>query len=155
MLALRLVRLIEAHSEPLARGVMLKVIADGRCRDYGNVPPGEVQARVREIYRNLGDWLVNRGEDTLRKRYMEIGARRFHQDVSPASLTWAILAVKEHLIEFQESEGFVDGSVELAGEFELFRQIEAFFDRAVYFALLGYEQERNAVAEQQLALSSA
>jgi hypothetical protein len=155
MLALRLVRLIEAHSEPLARSLMLKVVADGRCADYGNVPPGELQARVREIYRHVGDWLVNRGEDTLRKRYTEIGVRRFHQNVSAGALVWAILAVKEHLIEFLESEGFVDDSVELVGEFELFRQVDSFFDRAVYYAVCGHEQERAAMQEQQVALSSA
>jgi hypothetical protein len=130
-------------------------VADGRCTDYGNVPPGELQARVREIYRHLGEWLVNRGEEMLRNRYMEIGARRFHQGVSAAALTWAILAVKEQLIEFLESEGFVDDSVELVGEFELFRQVDSFFDRAVYYAICGYEQERAALQEQQLALSSA
>jgi hypothetical protein len=43
---------------------------------YRNVPPGELEQRVYEIYRHLADWLLGKSELNVEKRYTEIGAKR-------------------------------------------------------------------------------
>ncbi len=43
---------------------------------YRNVPPGELEQRVYEIYRHLADWLLGKSELDVEKRYTEIGATR-------------------------------------------------------------------------------
>ena len=63
MLAYRLVRLIEAQSPTLADSLLDRVMESDLLRDYQKVPSSELQERVFEIYRHLGDWLL--------------GARRF------------------------------------------------------------------------------
>jgi hypothetical protein len=56
MLAYKLVRLIETHSEGLAASLLTKVQTSEFTRDYRNVPPEDLQERVLEIYRHLGEF---------------------------------------------------------------------------------------------------
>ncbi len=47
---------------------------------------------------------------------------------------------KENLWEFLKSEAVMDGAIEITGELEILQMLEMFFDRAIYFAAVGYEE---------------
>src|SRR5581483_3262737 len=100
MLAYRLVRLIETHSDALATSLLQKVQNSEVVPLYSNVPAEELKQRVYEIYRHLGDWLLGKSEFDIEKRYAEIGARRAQQSVPLSQLTWTIILTKENLWEF-------------------------------------------------------
>lgn len=140
MIALRLVRLIETHSEELAEGLTQKLLSSDRTRDLRKVPANELHHRCHEIYRNLSEWLLNKTEQDIEVVYKKLGARRASQGVSMAALTWAILLTKEHLWGFLEWEGVHGGLHNVFGELELLRLLDQFFDRAVYHATEGYEE---------------
>ena len=78
MLAIRLVRLIENHSEQLSRELSEKVWNSPRCSDLHKVPATELESRTREIYRNLSDWLLDKteAEVEMERRYTELGEAR-------------------------------------------------------------------------------
>lgn len=139
MLALRLVHLIESHSDELADGLIRKLHTTERMRDLRKVPAAELHARCREIYRNLSEWLLTKTEADIKNVYNALGARRAMQGVSIAHLAWAILQTKEHLWDFLEREGLHGSAQDVFGELELLRQLDQFFDRAIYFAAEGYE----------------
>jgi hypothetical protein len=140
MIAQRLVQLIETHADQLARDVMEKLATSERASDLQKVRPEELKFRVYEIYRNLGDWLLNRTEAAIEQRYTAIGARRASQGVALSHLICAITLVKEELWQFMGREGRVDSHVELFQELELLLMVDRFFDRAIYHATRGYEQ---------------
>jgi hypothetical protein len=140
MIALRLVRLIETHSEELAEGLTQKILSSERTRDMRKVPANELHHRCHEIYRNLSDWLLNKTEHDIEKVYKDLGARRASQGVSLAALTWALMLTKEHLWSFLEWEGVHGGLHNVFGELELLRLLDQFFDRALYHTTEGYEQ---------------
>src|ERR1700758_1491486 len=97
MLAFRLVRLIETHSDGLASSLLEKVQNSPLVPDYGNVPAEELKQRVYEIYRHLGEWLLSNSERDIESRYRLIGARRAAQGVPVSQLTWTIILTKENL----------------------------------------------------------
>lgn len=140
MIALRLVRLIENHSEELAEGLTKKLLSSERTRDLRKIPADELHQRCHEIYRNLSDWLLNKTEHEIEGVYKALGVRRAGQGISIAGLTWAILLTKEHLWTFLEWEGVHGGLHNVFGELELLRLLDQFFDRALYYAAEGYEQ---------------
>lgn len=146
MLALRLVQLIESHSDELADGLIRKLHTSDRVQDMRKVPAAELHARCHEIYRNLSSWLLTKTEAEIEKVYTQVGARRAEQGVSLAHLTWALLQTKEHLWDFLNQEGLHGGAQDVFGELELLRQLDQFFDRAVYFAAEGYEQAKKEKA---------
>lgn len=140
MLAIRLVRLIEAHSEQLSRGLTEKVWNCPRCSDLNKVPADEFRARTQEIYRNLSDWLLYKTEAEVERRYTQLGARRAGQGVAFSHFVWAVTATKEYVRDFMQREGLVDSALDLYGELELLALLDQFFDRALYYAAIGYER---------------
>ena len=153
MIAYRLIRLIETHSDKLAAGLVRRVRNSPQLTDYHNVPHEELQQRVYEVYHHLGEWLLGASKFDIEKRYMEIGARRAHQHVPLSQLMWAIQLTKENLWEFVKQEAVLDEPMELFGEFELLQLTDQFFAKAVYCAALGYERVCGETARKTSAVA--
>lgn len=139
MIALRLVRLIESHSEQLTESLVHKLERSSRAADLRKVPAQELRERAREIYRNLSDWLLTKTEDDIERVYTPLGRRRAEQGVTLSALCWALMMTEENLWDFLEMEGMREKPLEILGGFELLRLLDSFFDQAIYFATLGYE----------------
>ncbi len=152
MMLYRLVRLIESHSQSLAACLLDQVQSSELTHTYQqNVPAEELKERVYEIYRHLGEWLIAKDESDLQGRYLQIGARRAVQRVPLSEVIWVIVLTKENLWEFVKKEAVLERPVEVFGELEMLQLLEQFFDRAIYFASVGYELE---IADQILRESA-
>ena len=141
MIAVRLVRLIEQHSE----GLLQKFQTSSRTAELRKVPIQELRHRSHEILRNLSDWLLSKSDAEIERRYREIGALRAAQNVSLAHVCWGLFLTKEQVWSFHQREGFLRGALEIFGELELLRLLDQFFDRATCYCVEGYE---NAKLEQ-------
>lgn len=140
MVGLRLVHLVENHSDEVVENLIAKIQHSPRTRDMRKVPPEELRARLYEILRHLSEWLLTKTDREIEKRYLEVGARRAAQGVSLAAFCWAIVLAKEHLWEFLNRQALTHSPVELYGEMELLRLLDQFFDRALYYATEGYQR---------------
>src|SRR5579863_3223600 len=141
MFSYRLVRLIESHADALAAGLEERVQANPQVTHFSDISAQELKDRVYEIYRHLGEWLLGKNELDIEQRYHEIGVRRAQQKVPLSEVVQAIVLVKENLWDFLKSEAVMDRAVEIMGELELLQMLEMFFDRAIYYAAVGYEEE--------------
>src|ERR1700757_5129496 len=142
MMLYRLVHLIESNSNALATCLLDRVNNSQATPDYKQVPPDDLKERVYEIYRHLGDWLMTKDELDLERRYLKIGAERARQRVPFSQVAWAIVLTKDNLWEFLKKESPLDRPVEAYGELEMLQLLDHFFDRAIYYAALGYELVR-------------
>lgn len=142
MLAYRLVRLIETHSDGLAASLLERVRTSPLVPEYRNVPADELKQRVYEIYRHLGEWLLSKSEKDIERRYIDIGARRAAQNVPVSQVTWTIVLTKENLWEYLKKESVIERPTEIFGELEMLQLLDQFFDRAIYFGAIGHEQYR-------------
>jgi hypothetical protein len=150
MIALRLVRLIETHSEQLAESLLHKLERSSRSADLKKVSAQEIRERTREVYRNLSDWILTKTEDDIEHVYMPLGRRRAEQGVALSALCWALMMTEENLWDFLELEGMRERPLEILGGFELLRLLDQFFDQAIYFATLGYEDYwKQKLAEEE------
>jgi len=149
MISYRLVRLIETHADTLAAGLEKKVTSSSELAHFRAVPGHELRERVYEIYRHLGEWLLGRNQADIEVRYREIGARRALQNVPLCELIQAIVLTKENLWDFLRSEAIMDRAVEILGELELLQMLEQFFDRAIYFAAVGYQEQVDRIRPEE------
>jgi hypothetical protein len=140
MLALRLVRLIEARSDKLAAGLLERIRTSSRTLDYLKISEEELRQQTYDIYRHLGDWLLNKTETDIEHRYVKLGMLRYEEGVKFSDFMWAVVITKENLWRYVQSEVGVEGVLELFSEIELIRLLDQFFDRALYYAALGYER---------------
>jgi len=143
--AQRLVRLIETHSDGLAASLLERTRQSEKTRNYiDKVPPEDLRQRVYDIYHHLGQWLITKKESDVEERYLEIGALRLRQGVLLSQLIWAILLVKDNLFDFLNREAAIERPSEVFGELEILQLLDQFFERAVYYAAVGYERGRAA-----------
>jgi hypothetical protein len=144
MVTYRLVDLIEKHSEALAAKLLDNVQRSEFTRSFvaGRVPADELRERVCEIYRHLGEWVLAKTDAELEHRYRSIGARRYHQHVPLPEMVWAIILAKQTLWEFLSWESAPERPSEVIGELGLLQMMGSFFDRAIHYAVLGYEDAR-------------
>jgi len=155
MIALKLVRLIESHHEELAHTLMRKVEESTKCAELkARVPRQELEHRFEEVYRNLSDWLLTKTEHDIFRTYTALGKHRYEQGVPFQQFMWGIMLVKENLWEFLERESVDLNALALRGEFELLRLAGQFFDKAMYYAALGY-WEAHEFAEHEKKMAHA
>jgi hypothetical protein len=135
-----LIQLVETHADNLVAGVLRKLKSSDRCPELlQRVPVEELQRRIYEIYRHLGDWLFGKLEFEIEERYIGLGIRRAKQGVPLRELLWTINTAKEYLWEYLAQEGLLEQPVDLYGARELLQSLRLFFDHALYYAVVGYE----------------
>ena len=140
LLAYRLVKLIENHSDGLARSLHNRYRESEKCSAYANVPDSELTEKVYEVYRHLGDWLLGKTEADIEQRYLEVGAQRAAQGVPVSQVVWMICLVRENLWEYLQKHAELERPAEIFGELELLEMLDKFFHLAIYYAALGHER---------------
>jgi hypothetical protein len=154
MIALRLVHLIESHSDQLAGSLLSKLERSRRAADLRKDPEQEIRERTYEVYRNLSDWLLTKTEDDVERVYQRLGRRRAEQGVALSALCWGIMMIERNLWDFLELEGMREKPLEILGSLELLHLLDQFFEKAVYYAILGYEGYwREKLAESSAAVA--
>lgn len=143
MFAVRLVHLIETHADKLSEALMHKLKNYDECRELlSKVPAHELKHRTREIYSHLSEWLLSKTLSDVEERYIGLGARRARQGVPFSQVMFAVQTTKHVLWDYLLLEGLLEPE-DLIGEMELVRSLGQFFDRALYYAAVGYEQTAN------------
>jgi hypothetical protein len=145
LLAYRLVRLIETHADKLADSALKLLQESEKTRGFANADSeADFRKAVFEIYTHLGEWVMGKSEEDIARRYTEIGRKRASQGVLLSELNWAIVIAREALWEFLKAEDNLERPTEVFGELKLLQLLEQFFDRAIYYAAVGYEQYKGA-----------
>ena len=142
LLAYRLVKLIETHSDGLACSLHERYKNDPKCSAYSRVPEFELRSKVYEVYRHLGEWLLGKTEADVEQRYLAIGIERAEQGVPASQVVWMICLVRENLWDYLQKHAELEKPAEIFGEVELLEMLDQFFNRAIYYAALGHERAR-------------
>jgi hypothetical protein len=143
MLSARLVRTIEDHAEGLTRGVLEEISRHPLTPAYHGLAGDELERRIYDVYHNLGRWLGDKREEDVAHVYSSLGARRRDEGIPLAQVVYALVLIKRHLRDYMMKLGG-DSAVELYQEEQLHTLLENFFDKAIYFAIKGYEDSRPA-----------
>jgi hypothetical protein len=138
--AYRLVRLIETHSDGLARSLHNRYKNCTKCSAYANVPESELIEKVYDVYRHLGEWLLGKTEADVESRSLKIGAERAVQGVPVSQVVWMICLVRENLWDYMQKHAELEHPAEIFGELELLEMLDQFFHLAIYYAALGHER---------------
>ena len=150
MLAIRLVRLIEAHSEELSRGLAEQIRKSEHASDFRKIATEDLRLAATEVYRKLGEWLLQKTERDIAQRFRAVGATRSAEGIGLHQCVWALMLSRDHLWHFLRHESFADNIVALHGEMELLSLLNQFFDRAIYHAILGYTEAAESEVKSEL-----
>jgi hypothetical protein len=138
MITRKLVNLIENDCDDLARGLAERLHRSSRTAGFLVIPREELFHSTRDLYRNLGEWLLSKTEDDVENRFTNVGKRRYAQKVPLDDVVWGIILSKETLWGHLRRQAIADHALDLFNELEFMQLLDGFFDRAMYYAVRGY-----------------
>ena len=140
MLALKLVQHLRADADSMSERLLEKIRSSRRCSELLlKVPADEHKRYAVDIYRDLMEWLVTETDSLIEARYVELGKLRAQQGIPFSHLFWAVCITRDFLCDYIQQECLIDEPVEFWGGVMLIRSLNQFFDRALYFSLIGYQ----------------
>jgi hypothetical protein len=151
----RLVDLIEHNADRLTRSWLADVKRRPETPTYHRYPDDLLYERVHEVYRNLGKWVCREttAADVARE-YTVLGRRRHAEGFALSEVLEALILTRRHLWLLVLSEAFLDTALDLQQALDLNARAVLFFDRAMYFAALGFEQAQAEAAPQPPAAAA-
>lgn len=141
--AQRLVKLIENDAEELATTWFNYASKNVKLPSYHHFDERELFTRAYEVYSQLGKWIAwETGREEVAEQYLAHGAQRCHQKFELAEVVQALILMRVYLWRKVLTEGLLDSAKELSQAIELNIQITRYFDRAIYFTILGYMKRK-------------
>jgi hypothetical protein len=141
MRGLKLVQHMKANADCMSEGLIQKVRNSQNCSELlVRVPADEHKRYALEIYRDLIDWLAVEIDSVIECRYVDLGIQRAQQGVPFSHVFWAVCIARDYLWEHMQQECLLEEPVEFWGGVTLLHSLNQFFDRALYFTLLGYQK---------------
>ncbi len=143
MIYTKLLKLIEDNANELSQRLCKDLLSKEETKGYRSLSEGEVFKRVHDVYSNLGKWL-SKDVDTVsevEKAYTELGKKRFRENIPLNEVVLAFMLIKRHLWLYVREKQFLDSAYELYQALEMNNNVVYFFDRAIYYVTVGYEEE--------------
>jgi hypothetical protein len=141
MRAPRLIQLMASNSVVMSEELIKKIRELDKCKDLLlRVPDSEQRQYAVGIYSDLTKWLADEREAVIEEHYVELGIHRSGQGVPLSQMFWAVSTARESLSEYVQQECLHEDPVEFVGGVMMLRSLNTFFDRVLYFAILGYER---------------
>jgi hypothetical protein len=147
MLSLRLVGLIEEHSEEITQELNRKIKSSPRTSDVRKIPEPELQMGITEMLQHLREWLLTKTDADIQTRYRRLGARRARQGVALADCCWILTLTRDCLWDFLQERAFVRNVIEIYGKMELLVLLDGFFGHALCYVVEGYERSNRPVGK--------
>lgn len=136
----RLVDLIEQNADELTRNFMRDVRIHAATPTYHTWDENELYERAYNVYSQLGKWISREtSKEEIAQHYRELGVQRKKEGFSLSEVILAIIKTRRHLWLKILGEGLLDTVLDHSQAMELNNRVILFFDRAIYYTILGYE----------------
>jgi hypothetical protein len=152
----KLVELIQDHSDQLAQELVKDLLSRNETRSYKKLHKKDVYRRAYEVYSNLGSWLSkDNPKEELIEHYTRLGKRRFEEGIPLNEVIMALMLIKRHLWLYIYNAQFYQSSFEIYQSLEMNNRVVLFFDKAIHFTAMGYEDAFNKEKERQAELAKS
>jgi len=136
----KLVRLIEASADELTQGYLQDIKKQTAMPTYQGWNETEVYRRAFVVYSQLGKWIArDASQDEIMVFWTGLGRQRRQEGFALSEIIQAVHLVRKQLWRKIQSEGLLDNALDLLMAIDLYNHVIGFFDRAVLYAVQGYE----------------
>jgi hypothetical protein len=139
LLSTKLVQLIEEHWEEIATRLIREVRRNGEMKNLAACPDSELREWCRGILQNLGQLLVIKKEEEIRRRFEASGRNRFEENIPLHEAVLRLHLLQDKIVAFVHEQGFPMTALQLYAEEELEQRMTRFFHACVYHVVRGYE----------------
>jgi hypothetical protein len=137
-----LVKFIETHAEELTQNWLKIVRTQSQTRTYQAFDPDKLHDRALKCFNHLARWVARdfrKGD--IASYYTAEGAKRRREGFALAEVIRSFIVGRRVLWFKIQAEGMLGTILDQDLALELNNRVVLFFDRAIYFTTLGYEQK--------------
>jgi hypothetical protein len=138
----RLVEIIESRSDELAMRWYKEVKDSPYTPNIRLLTEEEALSVARNIYQKLSYWLIPGQESRVKDVYVSFGASMFNKGFRMEEIVMILVLVKRHLWLHLLEEGLMTTNIDIYQALDLNNKVVLYFDRAIYFSLVGYRDEK-------------
>lgn len=147
----RLVEIIEGNEDEVA----LKWYRDVRESNYvptmQNVSEDEGMRIARTVYENLSKWLLDAKKVDIKETYGNFGQSLFHRGFRLEEVVQIIVLLKRYLWLHLLEMGLMTTDLNVYQTLELNNKVILYYDRSIYFALIGYGEGQKTSGERAVS----
>jgi len=140
MLSAKLVQLIEAHWDEIAKRLIAAIRRHPEMEHLSKCPEIELREWCQDILQKLGELLSVSKHEEVQRRFQVLGKMRFEQNIPLHEAVLRVHLLKDKIVGFVHEQGFPMNAMQLYAEEELEQRMGRFFDACVYHVVLGYER---------------
>jgi len=142
LLVNRFVQLIENHAESLSQKWIDEVRSNPLTVGYSGRSREELHDAVFSRFRKLGEWVEKHEglEKEIAVHFREIGKARSQAGIKSSEMVYSLILERDMLLKYVQDEGIITVGIDLNRALQFTEQLNYFYDKAIYFALVGYEQ---------------
>lgn len=138
----KLVDLIESNADELTTNYVLSIQRDQRMPRYQGFDQKEIFKRAYRVYSQLGRWLSRETtKEEMKDYWTALGRQRKKEKFPFSEIVLSLCHIRRVLWEKVQAEGVLDTALDLYQAMDLHQRVVLFFDRAMYFAAVGYEEK--------------
>ena len=138
----KLVDLIERNADELTASYVHSVARDPRMPTYKGFDEHEIYRRAFRVYSQLGKWISQEtSKEDMTVYWTGLGRQRRREGFPIAEIVLSLSHIRRLLWEKVQAEGLLDTALDLYQALDLHNRVVLFFDRAIYFAVVGYEEK--------------
>ena len=132
------IRLVEGGADKLAQRWVERLRHEEGMVDYLRFDEHVLLEHIRHAYEELGTYLDQPKHPIIAEFWKELGRKRRHDGIPITEQIRAIQLARSVLWQHAIEQGGFDSTVNLYQALNLYRQIVAFFDQGVMFAVEGW-----------------
>jgi hypothetical protein len=138
----KLVGLIERNADELTASYVLSIQRDQRMPRYQGFDQKEIFKRAYRVYSQLGKWISHETtKEEMKNYWTALGRQRRKEGFPLSEIVLSLCHIRRQLWEKVQAEGVMDTALDLYQAMDLHNRVVLFFDRAIYFAAIGYEEQ--------------
>lgn len=141
MASRKLVDLIERSADELTTIYVQDIRRDPRMPSYQGFDQKEIYKRAFLVYSQLGKWISRETtKEEIRNYWRALGRQRRREGFPFSEIVLSLCHIRRLLWDKVQGSGLLDTALDLYQAMDLHHRVVVFFDRAAYYAALGYEE---------------
>jgi hypothetical protein len=137
----KLVDLIERNADELTTSYVEDIRRDPRMPSYQGFDQKEIYKRAFRVYSQLGKWVSHETtKEEVRSYWTALGRQRRREGFPFSEIVLSLCHIRRLLWSKIQAAGLLDSALDLYQAMDLQHRVLVFFDRAIYYAAIGFEE---------------
>lgn len=143
MLTGKLVKIIETRADDIAMTWYRDVRESQYLPTFRKLSEEQALSIATNVYRRLGYWLMPSSGEEARDVYERFGESMYFKGFLMEEVVMTLILIKRYLWLHLLEEGVMATRLEIYQALDLNNKVVLYFDRAIYFALAGFQDARS------------